>query len=136
MCLDGRLYALRVGDLPPSIEALLEGDEESRPLVPPSAYSPTEASTQSFLAAMSRDGARLLRKWARQLGFDDHAADRVSLCVRDAPQRQTHVSLVDLPLDGKGLLHPAVPVQERLGVGDLHDRVNPLRHPAKRERWW
>ena len=48
MCLDGRLYALRVGDLPPSIEALLEGDEESRPFVPPIRLLPDRGFNTKF----------------------------------------------------------------------------------------
>src|SRR5829696_4844851 len=82
------------------------------------------------LAASPKDGVGLLSARPGQPGLCDDAPDLLPLCLRDALQRGTHVGLVDSPQDSQRLLHPVVPVEERLRVGRLHHGVDLLRHPA------
>src|SRR5215204_4254305 len=82
------------------------------------------------LAASSEDGVGLLSARTGQPRFCDDAPDPLPLGLRDAPKGGTHVGLVDPPQDGQCLLHPVVPVEERLRVSRLHHGVNSVRHPA------
>src|SRR5215217_5240117 len=74
--------------------------------------------------------ARLLLACARQSGLGNDATDPLPLRLRDAAQRGTHVGLLYPAEDGEGLLHPVVPLEKRLGVGDLHHTVDTVRQPA------
>src|SRR5919106_3227344 len=84
----------------------------------------------ALAAAPNGASARLLLACARQSGLGNDATHPLPLRLRDAAQRGTHVGLVDPAQDGQRLLHPVVPVEERLSVGRLHHGVGPAGHPA------
>src|SRR5687768_2645420 len=84
----------------------------------------------ALAAAPNGASARLLLACARQSGLGNDATDPLPLRLRDAAQRGTHVGLLYPAKDGEGLLHPVVPIEKRLSVGDLHHRVDQVRHQA------
>src|ERR687889_2491507 len=87
-------------------------------------------AAQAALDTSPRGGVRLLPATFGQSGLGDDAPYLLPLRIRDAFDRWTHVGFVDSPQDGQRLLHPVVPVEERLGVGRLHHRVDPVCYPA------
>src|SRR5215210_3655687 len=85
---------------------------------------------RTALAASPEGCIGLLPARAWQPGLADDAPDLLPLRVGDAPEWGTHLGLVDPAQDGQCLLHPVVPVEERLSVGRLHHGVGPIGHPA------
>src|ERR671917_912840 len=84
----------------------------------------------ALAAAPNGASARLLLACARQSGLGNDATHPLPLRLRDAAQRGTHVGLVDPAQDGQRLLHPVVPVEERLSVGRLHHGVDSVGNLA------
>src|SRR5215211_7141609 len=99
--------------------------------IPPTVTGEKRTFTALALAAAPNGAsARLLLTCARQSGLGNDATDPLPLRLRDTAQRGTHVGLLDPAQYGQRLLHPVVPVEERLVVGDLHHRVDPVCYPA------